>query len=112
MLRCVLQDEKTGNERTGTGELSSMHYEAAFLTAKRLFHAIAPGAPFFPRRDDGDARGGVGGSAYDEGGDWDSVEFDESEGAAAAPAPAPADAEEGAGAASKGTAAAEDSGAN
>ena len=70
----------TGSHRTGTGEVASMHYEAALLAAQRLFYKIAPGAVFFPQSDrsedgSGGAGGdGVGGSSFDEGGDWDSVD--------------------------------------
>lgn len=63
-------------DRSFTGELASMHFEAAFVTAQRLFNQICPGAEFLPEQDrsDGGASAGVGGSAFDEGGDWDSLE--------------------------------------
>lgn len=70
------QDKVTGNRRTGTGELASLHYEAALITAERLFYKICPGGEFLPHHDRDADRGGVGGSAFDEGGDWDSVKLE------------------------------------
>jgi hypothetical protein len=59
-----------------------VHYEAAVVAAERMFRAICPGAEFLPEqaRDDdggggsGGGGGGVGGSAFDDGSDWDGVD--------------------------------------
>lgn len=53
-----------------------MHYEAALITAERLFRKICPGEEFLPYHNRGEDEGGVGGSAFDEGGDWDSVQVE------------------------------------
>ena len=69
---------------TTTGELASLHYEAALLTAESFFRQICPedSFEFFPPKDRGEQGGGdgVGGSAFDEGGDWDAVEVEGADG--------------------------------